>query len=262
MISFFPSRAVALELWGFAVHWYGLLYLAAFLVAWALLPRLQARRGLMLSADAWSALLSAGVLGVIVGGRLGFVLFYEPAYYLAHPLDVLKVWQGGMSSHGGFLGVAIALLVALRGRPLDDLLRLADVIAVPAAIGLMLGRLGNFINLELYGTVTALPWGMAIPGVEGLRHPTPIYAMIKDATIAAVCFLHLRFAPARSGETFAMFLTLYGVLRAVVEHFREQQYAGLAVGDWTVTRGQLLTLPIIAVGLALWVMVRRRGRSA
>lgn len=261
MIAVFPSRAVALDLWGFSIHWYGLLYLAAFVVAWVLLPRLQRLRGLALSSDEWSTLLSAGVLGVIVGGRLGFVLFYEPAYYLAHPLSILQVWNGGMSSHGGFLGVAVALLLALRRRPADDLLRLADVIAVPAALGLLLGRLGNFINLELYGTVTALPWGMAIPGIEGLRHPTQLYAMGKDAAIALLCLWHLRAVRARPGETFALFLVLYGVLRAFVEHFREQQYAGLHLGEWMLTRGQLLTLPIVAAGVLLWLWVRRRERA-
>ena len=254
MIAFFPSRTVALELFGFSVHWYGLLYLAGFLLAWALLPKLQKYRQLSLSADDWSGLLSAAVLGVIVGGRLGFVLFYEPAYFVAHPIEIFQVWHGGMSSHGGFLGVTVALLIALRKKTIDDKLRLADVVVTPIALGLMLGRLGNYINQELYGTVTTLPWGIIVPGEEGLRHPTQLYAMAKDLLIAALCFLHVRRVQARHGETLALFLMLYGTLRFVVEHFRVQDY-DLWLG---LTRGQLLTLPIFLAGLAVAVWVRRR----
>lgn len=254
MIAFFPSRTVALELLGFSVHWYGLLYLAGFLLAWALLPKLQKERQLSLSVDEWSGLLSAAVLGVILGGRLGFVLFYEPSYFLAHPVEILQVWHGGMSSHGGFLGVTVALLIALRNKTTEDKLRLADVAVVPIALGLMLGRLGNFINQELYGTVTTLPWGIVVPGEEGLRHPTQLYAMAKDLLIAGLCFLHLRRATGRHGETLALFLMLYGALRFAVEHFRVQDY-DLWLG---LTRGQLLTVPIFLVGLAVAVWVRRR----
>lgn len=258
MIALFPSRAVAVDLFGFPIHWYGLLYLASFVVAWVLLPRIQKWRALTLSADEWSSLLSSAVIGVIVGGRLGFVLFYEPQYYLAHPVEILKVWNGGMSSHGGFLGVALMLFFALHGKTTEDKLRLADTVTVPVALGLMFGRLGNFINQELYGVVTTLPWGIAIPGLDGLHHPTQLYAMAKDLCIAAVCFVHLRTVRTRSGETCALFLILYGVLRTVVEHYRVQQYAGLPLLGFTVTRGQLLTVPIIIAGLILLVWVRRR----
>src|SRR5262245_54348329 len=113
MISFFPSREVALSIGSFSLHWYGLLYFAAFVVAWYLLPRLQKYRGLNLSSDEWSSILSWAVVGVIVGGRLGFVLFYEPSYYLSHPLEIFAVWKGGMASHGGFIGVALAMFWAL-----------------------------------------------------------------------------------------------------------------------------------------------------
>lgn len=262
MLSFFPSRTVAIELFGFSVHWYGLLYLAAFLIAWVLLPKLQKYRQLSLSDDEWSGLLSSAVLGVILGGRLGFIVFYEPAYFLQHPLEMLKVWHGGMSSHGGFLGVTAALLFALRDKTTDDKLRIADVAVVPIALGLMLGRLGNFINQELYGTVTSLPWGIAIPGVEDLRHPTQLYAMGKDLLIASLCFLHLRSARSRSGETCALFLILYAVLRMTVEAFREQDYGASSLfGVLSVTRGQLLSIPILLVGLGLLWTVKRKAAA-
>lgn len=259
MIHFFPSRVVALELFGFPIHWYGLMYLAAFLAAFYLLPRLQKHRGLSLSRDEWATLLSWAVIGVLAGGRLGFVLFYEPAYFLKNPLEVVQVWHGGMSSHGGFLGVTLALLYTCRKLRIHPL-ALADTLAVPVAIGLAFGRMGNFINEELYGTVTAVPWAMEFSGAEGLRHPTQIYAIFKDLFIAAVCFWHLRRRPAAQGKTMGLMLMLYGALRFIVEHFREQPYDVLALGSVVFTRGQLLTIPLFLAGLYLWM--RRQDRVA
>jgi phosphatidylglycerol:prolipoprotein diacylglycerol transferase len=256
MITLFPSRPVAIEVFGFGIHWYGLLYLCSFLVAWWLLPRLQARRGLTLSAEAWSNLLSAAVLGVVVGGRLGYVLFYEPTL-LRTPLAVLAVWHGGMSFHGGLLGVVIALLVSWWGRSWFDLLRLADVVVVPVAIGLALGRLGNFINQELYGPVTTLPWAVAIPGVEGLRHPTPLYACLKDLLIAASCFVALRQSRA-VGVPFGLFLCLYGVLRFSIEWLRVQSVPPTLVAGVALTRGQLLTIPVFVAGCLVLLWAWRR----
>lgn len=255
MISFFPSRAVALQLFGFSVHWYGIMYFLAFLVAWYLVPRLQKKRGLSFSADEWSGLLTAAVLGVIIGGRLGFVLFYEPAYFLMHPLKVFAVWEGGMASHGGFIGVTLAMYIKLRNYGMETFWKVADVVTVPIAIGLMLGRLGNFINLELYGTVTDVPWAIAIPGVEGLRHPTQIYAMIKDVFLATVCFWHLsKGSPAKPGITLSIFLMLYGVLRFIVEIYRDQTNVDMY---GVLSEGQVLTIPVIVIGLTIYSVLRR-----
>lgn len=247
MIDLFPSREVAFVLAGFPVHWYGLLYFAGFLIAWFLLPRLQRLRGLHLTGDDWSSLLSWGVVGVIVGGRLGYVLFYDPRYFLAHPADIVAVWKGGMSSHGGFIGVTLALLWALRARR-GQLLRIADVVVVPVAIGLALGRFGNFINQELYGTVTSLPWGIEIPGVEGARHPTQLYAVAKNLFIALSCFLFLRRSFYRPGRVFALFLLLYGVLRFLIEFVRDQGPAF----QGPLSEGQVLTIPVFLAGVLLW----------
>lgn len=256
MISLFPSRAVAVEVFGFGVHWYGLLYLAAFVIAWYLLPRLQRFRDLGYSVDTWSNLLSWAVVGVIVGGRLGFVLFYEPQL-LASPLDAIAVWRGGMSSHGGFIGVTLALFFALRHRR-GDILKVADTLVVPVALGLACGRIGNFINQELYGTVTTLPWGIAVPGVDGLRHPVQLYAVAKDLLIAGVCLWHLMRPQFIAGRTFALFLMLYGVLRFLVEALRDQTYAPVDLAGLLLTRGQLMTLPVILAGVVLWLLVRPR----
>ncbi len=255
MIALFPTRTIAIEIAGFSIHWYGLLYLAAFAIAWLLIPRLQKYRSLSLSYDELSNILMWAVVGVIVGGRLGFVLFYQTEYYLSHPAEIFAVWNGGMASHGGFIGVAIALFFALRKRK-DDILKIADVLVVPIAIGLALGRLGNFINQELYGIPTTLPWGIAVPDQEGLRHPTQIYAIIKDLFIAGVCFYHLRRPKPLPGRTFALFLMLYGVLRFIVEFFREQN--GLYYG--MLSQGQWLTLPIFITGVILWLFISKEER--
>ncbi len=257
MFALFPSRAVAVSLFGFGIHWYGILYVVAFLVAFLLLPRLQAERRLALSREEWSNILTLGILGVLVGGRLGFVLLYHPLYYAAHPLEVFAVWKGGMSSHGGFLGVGIAFLWASR-RYHIPLLSLLDLAVIPAALGLAFGRVGNYINLELYGTVTSLPWGIAIPGVEGLRHPVQLYAVVKDLLIALLCLWHLRRTRAlRSGGTFAIFLMLYGLLRFLVEWVREPDSPLVSFGPFALTRGQLYSLPLLLVALCLWIWWKR-----
>lgn len=251
MISVFSSRTIAIEIFGFPIHWYGLLYLAGFLLGFWMVQRLQKYRSLTLSRDEWANLLSAAVIGVILGGRLGFVLFYEPTYFLAHPGKILALWEGGMSSHGGFVGVTVALLFALRHNA-KDILRIADIVVIPIAVGLALGRFGNFINLELYGTVTDLPWGISIPGVEGLRHPAFFYAMGKDLLIAGLCFMHLRLSRESPGRTCALFLILYGVLRFLIEYVRVQEYPLVDTGILLLSRGQILTIGILIVGMWLW----------
>lgn len=259
MVSFFPSRTVAVEIFGFAVHWYGLLYLTGFLLAWWLLPRLQRHRGLALTHEEWERLLGYAVLGVIAGGRLGFVLFYEPLYFLAHPLKVFALWEGGMASHGGFLGVAAMLFLARRPMKIDPW-KLADIAVIPAALGLALGRIGNLINQELYGTVTTLPWGIAIPGVEGLRHPTPLYDALYNLLIAGVCFWYLRRTRSVPGRTCALFLMLYALCRFFIEFLRVQDYAPLAVLGIVLTRGQALTVPVFIAGAFLWWHLRKERR--
>lgn len=259
MLSFFPSRTVAIEFFGFPIRWYGLLYLAGFLLAWWLLPRLQRYRGLLLTREEWERLLGFAVFGVIVGGRLGFVLLYEPTYFLAHPLKIFAVWEGGMASHGGFLGVAVALFLALRQKKID-LLTFADIVVIPAALGLGIGRIGNLINQELYGTVTHLPWGIAIPGVLGLRHPTSLYDALYNLGIAGVCLWHLRRPRAVPGRTCALFIMLYGVFRFFVEFVRAQDYAPFSFWGAVLTRGQVLTVPIFITGVFLWMFLRNERR--
>lgn len=250
MINFFPSRAIALSVAGFSVHWYGIMYFLAFLLSYALVLRFQKFRSLTLTKDDVGTVLSWAIAGVIIGGRLGFVCFYEPTYFAAHPLEIFYVWNGGMSSHGGFIGVTLALLFILRKKHIN-ILSFMDVAVIPIAIGLALGRFGNFLNWELYGRVTDLPWAMQIPGVEGLRHPTFFYAMIKDLWIAASCLVLLRSGKGKIGDPFALFLVMYGTLRFCIEYVREPTHDVLHLGTILLTRGQLLSIPLVLIGLLL-----------
>ncbi|MFA6523036.1 MAG: prolipoprotein diacylglyceryl transferase [Candidatus Peribacteraceae bacterium] len=222
------------------------MYILAFVIAVVLLPRLQHFRGLMLSRDRWMEIISWGVVGVLIGGRLGFVLFYEPAYFFANPLKVFAVWEGGMSSHGGFIGLTLALLFALR-REGRSLWKIADIVTVPGSLGLAFGRFGNFINQELYGTVTSLPWGISFPGASGFRHPVQLYELMIDLVIALVCLLSLRRSKT-DGRTLAFFLMLYSVARFLLEFVRAQQYPIFMM----LTRGQMLTIPLFLAGLCVW----------
>ncbi len=258
MIDVFPSRAVAVEILGFSIYWYGLLYLAAFILAGFLLPRFQRLRHLSLTKDEWGNILAWSVAGVLVGGRLGYVLFYRFADFLGDPLLLFDVRSGGMASHGGFIGVALALAWALRKKRWEERLRIADVVIVPVAIGLALGRFGNFLNQELYGTVTTLPWGMHFDGVEGARHPTQLYAVIKDLFIASLCFhyLYRTHTSFVAGRATALFLMLYGVLRFLVEFVRDQ--SGVAMWG-PFSEGQVLTVPVFLVGAIWWLLLRKES---
>ena len=224
------------------------------------------------------------ILGVIIGGRLGYVLFYQPQYYLLNPLEILMVWQGGMSFHGGFLGVTVAALVyCLRWRL--PLLSTADLLALATPPGLFLGRLANFTNNELWGRPTAMPWGVvfpgeaaqACPGIEGLcaRHPSQLYEALFEGLLLGSLLLVLAWRKGwlkRPGALTGMFLAGYGLSRAFVELFRQpdMQFVSegnsvghaLHFGDWGLTMGQVLSLPMALIGLGLvWWAFRRPERN-
>jgi phosphatidylglycerol---prolipoprotein diacylglyceryl transferase len=259
-MTLFPTRQIIISLGPLAIHWYGVMYLLAFLLAWKLIPFLAKKKHISFSQDDVSNILFAGILGVLIGGRFGYIIFYGAEYYGKHPWEMFAVWKGGMSSHGGFIGVAITMLIVfnnLKGRV--TIWQLGDLIVVPVAIGLALGRVGNFINLELYGPVTHLPWAISIPGVEGLRHPTPLYAAAKDLLIAGVCFFHLMKSQ-REGTTLGIFLILYGILRFLIENVRMETAPGFDLGILELTRGQMLTIPIFIIGLIiLWKRMSLRA---
>ena len=263
---------VALRLGPLAVHWYGLTYLAAFGL-FLFLGRLRLRHRPFAGLGAhkvWSPsdvedILFLGVMGVVAGGRLGYCVFYKSAYYLSHPLEVLAVWQGGMSFHGGMLGVIVAMLwfARSRGRPW---LQVADFVAPCVPTGLAAGRFGNFLNGELWGRLAdpELPWGMVFRGAGDLpRHPSQVYQFFLEGLLLFVLlWLYARRQRAQ-GQVAAAFLIGYGMLRFVVEFFREPD-AHLGLLSLGLSMGQWLCVPMVLGGLGLWWWARLAdaGRSA
>jgi phosphatidylglycerol---prolipoprotein diacylglyceryl transferase len=247
---------IAFSIGPLAVRWYGLMYLAGFAIGWWLATRRIAKGEAPITRAQLDDLLFLIVLGVILGGRLGYVLFYKPAYYAAHPLEILAIWQGGMSFHGGLLGVMLAMVVAAR-RHKVDWLRLMDFLAPLVPPGIAAGRLGNFINAELPGRVTDVPWGMVFPGAgEAPRHPSQLYQFALEGLTLFIVLWWFSSKPRPRGQVSAMFLLGYGVLRFVAEFAREpDSFIGyLALG---LTMGQWLCLAMIAAGAALLIWSRR-----
>jgi phosphatidylglycerol---prolipoprotein diacylglyceryl transferase len=278
---------VSFELFGFeiALRWYALAYIVGLLFGlWIFLrairtPRLWAGSP-PLTAEQAERFLTWAIIGVILGGRIGYVLFYDLPTYLADPLQIVRVWEGGMAFHGGFAGVVFAAIWFCR-REKIPMLTMGDLLAVAAPVGLMLGRLANFINAELWGRPTDLPWGVIFPGAAaqtcpnlvGLcaRHPSQLYQAALEGLLLAVVLIWLAFRRGwfkRPGALMGVFLVGYGVARFLVEFVRQPdaQFVtpgnpiGLAVqvGGWGLTMGQLLSLPMIAVGL--WFIFRSRNR--
>jgi len=251
---------VVVKIGPLAVHWYGLMYLAAF-VAFILLGRrrIATRPDLGWNRQELDDLLFWGVLGVVLGGRLGQVLFYEPAYYLAHPAEILAVWKGGMSFHGGLIGVLIALWAFGRktGRAF---LQVGDFVAPLVPLGLAFGRVGNFINGELWGRAAPpdLPWAMIFPHVDQVpRHPSQLYQVgLEGLTLFVLLWLYAA-RPRPVGAVSGAFLVGYGVFRFVAEYFREPD-AGIFGHSYLVSMGQWLSLPMVLIGI--WLLVRSRTR--
>ena len=244
---------VAVSLGPLAVRWYGLMYLAGF-IAFLVLGRRRAASQPWHGIDlkALDDLLFYGVLGVIVGGRLGQVLFYEPGYYAAHPLEIVAVWKGGMSFHGGFLGVLVAM--GLWGRRHGKtFFQVTDFIAPLVPLGLMAGRIGNFINGELWGRVAAadFPLAMVFPQVDSLpRHPSPLYQAAGEGLLLFILLWRYSQSQRPRGAVSGMFLLGYGICRFVAEFFREPD-AGIFGHSYVISMGQWLSLPMIAFGLYL-----------
>lgn len=270
----------------FSLRWYALAYIAGFLIGWRLIVAAMRRPALWpddrapMTAPQVESLLTWIILGVILGGRLGFVLVYQPEYYLSHPAQILQVWEGGMSFHGGLAGATLAGFLYARRHGIPPS-AIGDSMAMVIPVGLGLGRISNFINAELWGHPTTLPWGVMFPGTGSVcppdwmvlcaRHPTQLYeAGLEGLLLGLVMWLIVtRFgALKRPWLVTGVFLTIYGLSRILVEVWRmpDDQFlaedpAGYVIrlGDFGLTMGQTLSLPMVAIGLALILWSRRRA---
>ena len=235
-----------------AIHWYGLMYLLAF-AQFLLLGKLRLKQPHISSTglryqdiEDW---LFAGVMGVILGGRLGYILFYMPAHYLAHPLDIFKVWEGGMSFHGGFLGVLMAMLYVAYRRNMK-FFEVTDLIAPLVPFGLAFGRLGNFINGELWGRPTDVGWAMIFPQAGDLipRHPSQLYQFAGEGVCLGIFLWWYAATPRATGQVSGMFLLGYGLFRFAAEFAKEpDNFLGLL--SLGLSMGQWLSVPMIALGI-------------
>ena len=242
-----------------AIRWYGLAYVVGLLLGWRYVLALSRRPDAAMTPRHVDDFLVWAAIGVVLGGRLGYALFYRPDFYLAHPLEALKVWQGGMSFHGGLLGVTLAMILFARRRGVA-LLGLSDLVAAAAPIGLFFGRLANFINAELVGRPSDVPWAMIFPGAGSRpRHPSQLYEAALEGLVLFVLlwWLARRFDSSRQpGLITGSFLVGYALARFVVEFYRQPD-AHLGFLSLGATMGQWLSLPALLFGLVLIVHARR-----
>ncbi len=262
----FPAiDPVAVELGPFAIRWYALAYIVGLVLAWRVLRRIVARPGWRLTAEGVDDLLVYATLGVILGGRLGYAVFYQGGYYLQHPLEILFVWRGGMSFHGGLLGVLVALALFARRHGLP-FLEVGDAAALVTPFGLLLGRLANFVNGELWGRVSEVPWAMVFPHAGPLpRHPSQLYQAALEGVLLLAVMQWLAWRrprdPAELGLPSGVFLAGYAICRIVGELFREPDaQIGYLLGG--LTMGQVLSLPMLLAGLWLLLRARDSARAA
>jgi len=258
---------VAIELGPLAIRWYGLAYMAGILLGWRYGRYLVSRPALwngkppMTLSEADDFLLWI-TLGIVVGGRLGFVLFYEPSYFWANPLEIPAVWKGGMSFHGGLLGVVLAVYLFSRRKGINPL-SLGDIASAATPFGLFFGRIANFINAEVVGRVSDVPWAMVFPGAgDTPRHPSQLYEAALEGVVlfAILCLAIYRYrALTRPGTVFGLFLVFYGLFRSFLELFREP-HAGHPLDVGILTPGIVYSVPMILIGL--WLVWRARTKPA
>lgn len=253
---------VALRLGPLSVKWYGLMYLLGFGIGfWLGRRRIERGQSGRVSLALFEDILFYAVMGIILGGRLGYVLFYKPGSYFAHPLDIIKVWEGGMSFHGGFLGVLLAMALVARKHRVRWI-EVMDFLAPLVPPGLAAGRIGNFINGELYGRVTDLPWGMVFQTGGPLpRHPSQLYQFALEGCLLFVILWRYSARPRPPWAVSAAFLIGYGTLRFLVEFVREpDDFLGLLALN--LSMGQWLSLPMVLAGLAMLAYAYRKPAAA
>ncbi len=260
MWSYPEIDPVALAIGPLSIHWYGLMYLFGFAGAY-LIGVFRAKYTSPWTTDYVGDLLFYGAMGVILGGRLGYILFYDFAHYLQAPMDVFKVWQGGMSFHGGLLGVAVATWLFAK-KTNQSLFSVWDFVAVMAPIGLLTGRIGNFINGELWGKVTDSPLGMQVfdPNLNAVvaKYPTQLLEALLEGLVLLILLLWYTRKPRPFGSVTGLFLAGYGAFRFFVEFYRvPDAQLGYLYGDW-LTMGQVLSTPMIVIGLGLMFYAHKK----
>ena len=257
---YWDTGPVITEIGPFTLRWYGLLFAGAFLIGFVIVR--QMFREEKIPEQNLDPLLFYMIIGTIVGARLGHCLFYDPGYYLSHPIEIFKIWRGGLASHGGVIGIFIGLYLYARKRPDQSYFWLLDRIAVPAALGASLIRLGNLFNSEIFGVPTEVPWAFIFARVDTLpRHPAQLYESVGYGLIFIVLLLVYRKYRARTprGLLLGLLLVLVFTHRFLVEFVKVHQAA--FGGDWPLSVGQILSIPLIFIGIGLLVNVRRVGRQ-
>lgn len=258
MLTYPEIDPVLFQIGPLKVHWYGMMYLVGFTLGWWLGLR-RLRSNAFMTPAQLSDLVFYTALGVVLGARIGYILFYDPLTYLANPLAIFQVWQGGMSFHGGFLGVLLAIWL-YAGKINRSFIEVTDFMAPLVPLGLAAGRIGNFINGELWGRPTDLPWGMVFPQTGDMipRHPSQLY---QAALEGIVLFLILWLFSKRPRPTMAvsgLFLVGYGTFRFLIEFVRTPDaHLGFIAFNW-LTMGQLLTIPMFILGMILLILAYRR----
>lgn len=242
------------------LRWYGLMYIFAFSSAYFIIRIAAGKRNLPLTKDDIADLVFAVALGIILGGRLGYILFYNFGFYLENPLKLFAVWEGGMSFHGGFLGAIVSSAVFCR-RKKQHFADIIDLGALTAPIGLMFGRIGNFINGELYGRITDKTWGVIFPGGGDLpRHPSQLYEAFLEGPLTLVLLWVIWRGKRPAGSVFWAFVALYGLFRTIVEFFREaDQQIGYIGG--VISMGQILSVPMFIAGCTMLIYLNRKSLS-
>jgi phosphatidylglycerol:prolipoprotein diacylglycerol transferase len=261
MIEYPNIDPVAISIGSLNVHWYGLMYVIGF-AAFLILGKYRAKKAYSpVSPDNVDDMMFYGALGVVLGGRIGYVLFYNFSAFLDNPLTLFQVWHGGMSFHGGLIGV-ITVMLLLSRRWEINFLRLSDFVAPLVPIGLGAGRLGNFINGNLWGKPTDMPWGMVFPHADNLaRHPSQLYQMFLEGILLFIILWVFSGKQRPAGSVAGLFLVCYGVFRFIVEFVRVPDvHIGYIAWDW-LTKGQLLSLPMILLGLALITFAYRTNNK-
>jgi len=257
MLSYPQIDSIAFQVGPLAVRWYGLMYLFGFICAYVLILQLTKKSELSINSDTVADLLFSCVLGVVLGGRVGYTLFYNFDYYWHHPVEVFYVWQGGMSFHGGLLGVIIAASFFCRKRQLP-MGKIADILVISSCCGLFFGRIGNFINGELWGRVSDVPWAMVFPGAGPYpRHPSQLYEALLEGPILMVILLLINRQRFKPWTVFFSFICCYALFRFIIEFFRQPD-AHLGILSTGVTMGQMLSLPMLVIGIVGAVVLNRK----